>query len=114
MNDFTPDIRFAPHDETNTDTSTPTAHDFAAHDFAALDFATLAAQMATPDTPDTPDTPPPGEPPAALAEALIVSGALDAHIEHIVRHMLAEYDAQQNVLTRRAGGYRPGAFGSIG
>ncbi len=106
MNDFTPDIRFAPHDETNTDTSTP-----AARDFAVLDFATLAAQM---ETPATPDTPPPGEPPAALAEALITTGALDAHIERIVRHVLAEYDAQQNVLTRRAGGYRPGAFGSIG
>lgn len=65
---------------------------------------------------DTPDAPPPanGDPAAALAETLIATGVLDAHIERIVRRVLAEYDAQQNVYARRAGGYRPGAFGSIG
>lgn len=84
-----------------------------AHDFAML--ADLTTQMETLETPDDmPDAPPAGNQPAALAGALIASGALDAHIEAIVRHILTEYDTQQNILTRRAGGYRPGAFGSIG
>lgn len=68
-----------------------------------IDSADISAQ---PDAPDAPT--------AALAEALIAGGALDAHVERIVRHVLAEYDTQQNVYARRAGGYRPGAFGSIG
>ena len=82
------DALFAPRDETNA--QTPPA--------------------------DTPDAPPANGDTAAsaLAEALIATGALDAHIERIVRRILAEYDAQQNVYARRAGGYRPGAFGSIG
>ncbi|MGZ6286402.1 MAG: hypothetical protein ACXWQ5_24290, partial [Ktedonobacterales bacterium] len=86
-----------PRDETNAQTP----------NVAALaDLTTLA---------DTSDTPPAnGDPADALAEALIATGALDAHIERIVRRILAEYDAQQNVYARRAGGYRPGAFGSIG
>ncbi len=64
--------------------------------------------------PTTSDTAPSVPPAAALAEAFIATGALDAHIERIVRRVLAEYDAQQNIYARRAGGYRPGAFGSIG
>ena len=87
MNDTTPDAFFAPRDDTNTPVETPG---------------------------DTPETVLTGDPAAALAERLIASGALDAHIERIVRRILAEYDAQQNVYARRAGGYRPGAFGSIG
>lgn len=96
MNQIVLDTLFAPRDETNT--QAPNA--------AAL--ADLTAQT------DTPDTPPSGDPAAALAEALIATGALDAHIERIVRRILAEYDAQQNVYARRPGGYRPGTFGSIG
>lgn len=89
MNDTTLHELLAPRDDTNTPDVTAQAH--------------------------TPGAPPAnGDLAAALADALIATGALDAHIERIIRHVLAEYDAQQNVYARRAGGYRPGAFGSIG